>query len=44
MRKITVGAMVSMDGVMKALGGRTGDPTKAFKFGGRLMHCRAQIS
>jgi dihydrofolate reductase len=33
-RKITVGAMVSMDGVMQAPGGPTEDPTKGFKFGG----------
>jgi len=34
MRKIIVGAMVSMDGVMQAPGGPTEDPTKGFKFGG----------
>jgi len=34
MRKITVGAFVSMDGVMQAPGGPTEDPTKGFKFGG----------
>src|SRR6266571_1787844 len=34
MRKIVVGAMVSMDGVMQAPGGPTEDPTKGFKFGG----------
>ena len=33
MRKIIVGAMVSMDGVMQAPGGANEDPTKAFKFG-----------
>jgi dihydrofolate reductase len=34
MRKITVGAFVSLDGVMQAPGGPTEDPTKGFKFGG----------
>ena len=34
MRKIIVGAMVSLDGVMQAPGGPTEDPTKGFKFGG----------
>ena len=34
MRKIIVGAMVSMDGVMQAPGGPTEDPTKGFRFGG----------
>ena len=34
MRKIIVGAMVSMDGVMQAPGGPTEDATKGFKFGG----------
>jgi dihydrofolate reductase len=33
MRKIIVGAMVSMDGVMQAPGG----PTEGFKFGGWEM-------
>src|SRR6184192_3163286 len=37
MRKIIVGAMVSMDGVMQAPGGPTEDPTKGFKFGGWSM-------
>src|SRR4030095_15535777 len=37
MRKIIVGAMVSMDGVMQAPGAPTEDPTKGFKFGGCLM-------
>src|SRR5256885_10672330 len=37
MRKITVGAQVSMDGVMQAPGGPTEDPTKGFKFGGWAM-------
>src|SRR5205809_4948865 len=34
MRKIIVGAQVSMDGVMPAPGGPTEDPTRGFKFGG----------
>ena len=34
MRKVIVGAFVSMDGVMQAPGGPTEDPTKGFKFGG----------
>src|SRR5436190_23383088 len=34
MRKIIVGAMVSLDGVMQAPGGPSEDPTKGFKFGG----------
>lgn len=37
MRKIIVGAQVSMDGVMQAPGGQTEDPTKGFKFGGWAM-------
>ena len=37
MRKITVGAQVSIDGVMQAPGGPTEDPTKDFKFGGWAM-------
>src|SRR5438270_6754737 len=37
MRKVIVGAMVSMDGVMQAPGGPTEDPTKGFKFGGWEM-------
>jgi dihydrofolate reductase len=37
MRKITVGAMVSIDGVMQAPGGPTEDPTRGFKFGGWVM-------
>src|SRR5438874_4431929 len=37
MRKIIVGAQLSMDGVMQAPGGRTEDPTKGFKFGGWAM-------
>ncbi len=37
MRKIIVGAMVSLDGVMQAPGGPTEDPTRGFKFGGWAM-------
>src|SRR5437870_7637582 len=37
MRKIIVGAMVSMDGVMQAPGGPTEDPAKGVKFGGWVM-------
>ena len=37
MRKVIVGAMVSMDGVMQAPGGPWEDPTKGFKFGGWVM-------
>ena len=37
MRKIIVGAQVSMDGVMQAPGGPTEDPTKGFRFGGWSM-------
>ena len=37
MRKIIVGAQVSMDGVMQAPGGPTEDPTKGFRFGGWVM-------
>ena len=37
MRKIIVGAFVSMDGVMQAPAGPTEDPTKGFKFGGWEM-------
>jgi len=36
-RKIIVGAMVSMDGVMQAPGGPSEDPTQGFKFGGWVM-------
>src|SRR5262245_55589568 len=34
MRKIIVGAQVSIDGVMQAPGGPTEDPTKGFELGG----------
>ena len=37
MRKIIVGAQVSMDGVMQAPGARWEDPTKGFEFGGWAM-------
>ena len=37
MRKIIVGAQVSMDGVMQAPGGPWEDPTRGFKFGGWVM-------
>jgi dihydrofolate reductase len=37
MRKIFVGAQVSIDGVMQAPGGPWEDPTKGFKFGGWVM-------
>lgn len=44
MRKIIVGAMVSLDGVMQAPGGPAEDPTKGFRFGGWVMPYRAQES
>ena len=37
MRKIIVGAQVSIDGVMQAPGAPSEDPTKGFKFGGWAM-------
>ena len=37
MRKIIVGAQLSMDGVMQAPGGPTEDPTRGFRFGGWAM-------
>ena len=37
MRKIIVGAQVSIDGVMQAPGGPTEDPTRGFTFGGWAM-------
>src|SRR4051812_24830558 len=37
MRKIIIGAQVSMDGVMQAPGGPWEDPTKGFRFGGWVM-------
>jgi dihydrofolate reductase len=36
-RKIIVGAQVSLDGIMQAPGGRTEDPTNGFAFGGWVM-------
>jgi dihydrofolate reductase len=36
-RKIVVGAQVSIDGVMQAPGGAWEDPTKGFRFGGWVM-------
>jgi dihydrofolate reductase len=37
MRKLIVGAMVSLDGVMQAPGGPWEDPTRGFTFGGWVM-------
>jgi len=37
MRKVIVGAQVSLDGVMQAPGARHEDPTNGFKFGGWVM-------
>ena len=37
MRKIIVGAQVSMDGIMQAPGAAQEDPTNGFKFGGWVM-------
>jgi dihydrofolate reductase len=37
MRKVIVGAQVSIDGIMQAPGGPWEDPTKGFKFGGWVM-------
>ncbi len=37
MRRIIVGAQISLDGVMQAPGGPTEDPTKGFKLGGWAM-------
>src|SRR5437899_2339090 len=37
MRKLIVGAQVSLDGVMQAPGGSTEDPTHGFKLGGWAM-------
>jgi dihydrofolate reductase len=37
MRKIIVGAQVSIDGVMQSPGGPSEDPSKGFKFGGWAM-------
>jgi dihydrofolate reductase len=43
MRKIIVGAQVSIDGVMQAPGGPWEDPTKGFKFGGWVMPYSDQV-
>jgi dihydrofolate reductase len=37
MRKLIVGAQVSLDGVMQSPGGSTEDPTNGFRFGGWTM-------
>jgi dihydrofolate reductase len=37
MRKLIVGAQISLDGVMQAPGGSTEDPSKGFKLGGWAM-------
>jgi len=37
MRKITVGAQLSLDGIMQAPGGPWEDPTRGFEFGGWVM-------
>ena len=42
MRKITVGARVSMDGVMQAPDGPTEDPTRGFAYGGWVMPYRCR--
>lgn len=44
MRKIIVGAMISLDGVMQAPGAATEDPTQGFRFGGWQMPYFAQES
>jgi dihydrofolate reductase len=44
MRKIIVGAQVSMDGIMQSPGGPTEDPTKGFEFGGWAMPFMARES
>jgi dihydrofolate reductase len=44
MRKVTVGAMVSLDGIMQAPGGPAEDPTSGFKFGGWTIPYRAPES
>jgi dihydrofolate reductase len=37
MRKVIIGAFVSLDGVMQAPGGPEEDPTGGFKFGGWVV-------
>src|SRR5919204_6436474 len=44
MRKIIVGAQVSLDGVMQAPGAPAEDPTHGFKFGGWSMPYWDQVS
>src|SRR4029453_16144133 len=44
MRKLIVGAQVSLDGVMQAPGGPNEDPTKGFKFGGWAMPYFDQVA
>jgi dihydrofolate reductase len=44
MRRIIVGAQVSIDGVMQAPGGPAEDPAHGFKFGGWAMSYRHQAS
>ena len=44
MRRIIVGAQVSMDGVMQTPGGPNEDPTRGFKFGGWVMPYRHPAS
>ena len=43
MRKIIVGAQVSMDGVMQAPGGPTEDPTKGFS-PTRIPHAQTSVT
>jgi dihydrofolate reductase len=43
-RKIIIGAQVSMDGVMQAPGGPTEDPTNGFKSGGWVAPYRHPAS
>lgn len=44
MRKITVAAFISLDGVMQAPGGATEDPTGGFAFGGWIADKRDDIT
>ena len=43
MRRIVVGAQISMDGVMQAPGGPSEDPTRGFAFGGWVMPYFGQV-
>src|SRR5712691_2874328 len=43
MRKIIVGVMVSMDGVMQSPGGPQEDPTQGFTLGGWQLSYRDQV-